>query len=193
MLIPNIVLKAGLTNQCAKDSPRYPLGGVRFSHTGKVAIAEATDGHTLIRVTWNNGPNEACDNNVVIPITNMKAASKFLPKRSDESVLLQAVGKDVSMESGDNGLKITPLEGKWPKTDEYGQLQKGATTIIRLNAKALSDLAKTLATFADTGDDHYAIDLHIKDDESPVQLVSVTKTNPTAVGCIWPLRRDDKK
>ena len=186
----------------SKDTTRPILEGLHFD--GNTTVT--TDGHRMLAVTSEEIDNQEWPVNGIawnvqevpftLPRKAVEKALKNINKKQDLPILSRvAVGQvpdsKVSLQTTD--LEITDnvatreIEGRFPdykriipdyKTDEY--------KVMAINAKYLKELCSILEKY-DT--DNHKIEIHIKDENTPMVITADDREGTTALGIIMPVKR----
>jgi len=186
----------------SKEETRQALNGVNIRPNDN--SVEATDGHSLMRVTnkskvqLNEFPNvkpfNDLDENKMIPASAVNKLLKTMPSKKHNIPILNY------FRAGLNGNKIdftyTDLEdsqtltahiteGKYPNTDQVMPKEKNHNIKIALDAQKMAEICKYIASVSD--DSSSMMVLHIQDKDHALLITAETE-NESIKGLLMPLQ-----
>jgi hypothetical protein len=195
MLIPRVVLSelARHTDPC---SSRYALGAIHVVSDGKHAMAEAADGHRLMRVAWEE-PAEADyphsqfvakqPLDALLPAQVVKRLARQLPVRKSKRTKANPALRGVAVQANGAAAKafvlatdgtheatytVRQVEGRFPKTADVIPKPSQTRKAVYVNARLLGEVLLSLAAMADTSE-RVSVELTTDGPEAPIVVTRI--------------------
>lgn len=123
------------------ESSRYALGAVLIEVNGEVVTFVATDGRRLSRVTCEHDL-AVDDSTTLVPARVMQIIARLADQAGDDSVQLEATGKELVATVGTVTITASLMEGRFPRwRDVFPDRKVEATTVDRASLLAATRAA----------------------------------------------------
>lgn len=131
-----------LIGAASKDPTRYALNGIRLEANG-TQHATATDGHVLVRLTWNEDSDTR--ESFTLGRELATAAKKALTSRESHFEAYEDEDLAIVVETEDDVLTDSENLGSFPDADQFlSRARKGQATTLLVNPFKLLDALQTV-------------------------------------------------